>query len=207
MASWAELLTVTEPGEHVVQLYGEDDQLLTRNVSRYLAEGLRRGDGLVVVATPEHTSALVRHLGEEEPRLAREAAGAGRLVYLDALETLARLLDGGRPEEQRFRTVIGTVLQSVRARSTTGSSRAFGEMVSLLWDDGRRKDAARLEALWNTILLDHECSLFCAYRIDLFAPAEAGELHPIVCSHDHVLAGAGTLLSGGRPRLTHSSYS
>ena len=42
MASWVELLSGAEPGEHVVQLYGNDDQLLIRNVSRYLAEGLRR---------------------------------------------------------------------------------------------------------------------------------------------------------------------
>ena len=65
MASWAELLTLAGPGEHVVQLYGEDDQLLARNVSRYLAEGLRRGDGLVVIGTPEHTEAVARHLVEE----------------------------------------------------------------------------------------------------------------------------------------------
>jgi hypothetical protein len=201
MASWAELLTGTGPGEHVVQLYGEDDRLLTRNVSRYLAEGLRRGDGLVTIATPEHTSALARHLGDDEPRLAQEAACAGRLVCLDARQTLALMLEDGHPDERRFRSVIGPVLRAVRTSSTSGSSRAFGEMVSLLWEDGRREDAARLEKLWNTILAEHACSLYCAYRIDLFAhPAQAADLHPIVCTHDHVLAGAGTLLSGGRPR-------
>jgi hypothetical protein len=201
MTSWAELLTGTGPGEHVVQLYGEDDQLLTRNVSRYLAEGLRRGDGLVVIATPEHTSALARHLGDEEPRLAREATSPGRVVYLDARETLARLLEAGRLDERRFRAMIGEVLRTVRAGSASGSVRAFGEMVSLLWDDGREEDAARLEAMWNTILSEHECSLFCAYRIDLFGqPDDAASLHPIVCSHDYLLAGSGTLLSSGRAR-------
>jgi hypothetical protein len=201
MTSWAQLLTGTEPGEHVVQLYGEDDRLLTRNVSRYLAEGLRRGDGLVIIATPEHTSAIARHLGDEEPRLAREAGGAGRLVYLDARQTLDRLLEDEHPDERRFRSVIGATLAAVRGSSTSGAARGFGEMVSLLWQDGRQDDAARLEALWNTVLAEHECSLYCAYRIDLFAqPPQAADLHSIVCTHDHVLAGAGTLLSGGRPR-------
>jgi hypothetical protein len=59
VTSWVELLTAAEPGEHVVQLYGGDDQRLTRNVSRYLAEGLRRGDGLVVIATPNIPAPLV----------------------------------------------------------------------------------------------------------------------------------------------------
>jgi hypothetical protein len=201
MASWAQLLTRAEPGEHVVQLYGEDDQLLTRNASRYLAEGLRRGDGLVAIATPEHTNAIARHLAEEKPRAAHDSVSAGRLVYLDARQTLADLLVSGRPDESRFRSVIGEAIAGVRERSRTGSVRAFGEMVSLLWEEGRPDDAARLEELWNTVLAECECSLFCAYRIDLFNhDGDAAALHPIVCSHDHVLAGSGTLLSSGRPR-------
>ena len=200
MASWAELLSGAEPGEHVVQLYGDDDRLLSRNVGRYLAEGLRRGDGLVVIATPEHTSAIGRHLVEECPGSTFDAArAAGRLVMLDAEQTLARLLLDGRPDATRFRSVVGEVIASVRGRAATGSVRAFGEMVSLLWDAGGHDDATRLEALWNGILADSCCSLFCAYRIDLFHHAgHAASLHPIVASHDHVFAGSSTLLSGGR---------
>ncbi|MEA2724113.1 MAG: hypothetical protein QOH59_1884, partial [Gemmatimonadales bacterium] len=47
MTSCAELLDQVDPEEHLVQLYGKDDRLLTRNISRFLAEGLRRGDGLL----------------------------------------------------------------------------------------------------------------------------------------------------------------
>ena len=65
MSTWTDLLTRSDSGDHIVQLYGEDDQLLTRNVSRYLAEGMRRSDGLIVIATPAHTQAIARHLAEE----------------------------------------------------------------------------------------------------------------------------------------------
>jgi MEDS: MEthanogen/methylotroph, DcmR Sensory domain len=200
MASWAELLTRAAPGEHVVQLYGEDDPLLARNASRYLAEGLRRGDGLVVIATPEHTSAIARHLVEEEPGT-EEAVRSGRLVYRDAGETLAALLGDDGPDPAKFRAVVGRALGDVRARSTTGQVRAFGEMVSLLWGQGRRADAERLEDLWNGLLAEAACSLYCAYGIDLFHRRdEPAGLHPIVRTHDHVLAGSGTLLSSGRAR-------
>ncbi len=201
MASWAELLIRAEPGKHVVQLYGEDDGLLARNVSRYLAEGLRRGDGLVVIATPEHTSAIARHLVEDEPRALGEAERTGRVRWLDARETLERLLTNGNPEEATFRSLLGATLTSVRGSSATGQVRAFGEMVSLLWEAGKRAEADRLEALWNDNLAKHDCSLYCAYRIDLFSRGElALDISPIVCSHDHLLAGAGTLLSSGRSR-------
>lgn len=201
MASWAELLTVTEPGQHVVQLYGEDDQLLTRNVSRYLLEGLRRGDGLVVIATPEHTRDIARHL-VEEPQLAHLAEASGRLRYLDAAATLAALLAAGLEDLERCRSLLGKIVAEARDRSATGSVRGFGEMVSLLWEETRHAEAARLEEIWNTVLREHSCSLFCAYRIDLFdRQRDAATLHPIVATHHHVLAGAGTLLSSGLPRV------
>lgn len=197
MASWVELLSGAEPGEHVVQLYGNDDQLLIRNVSRYLAEGLRRGDGLVVIATPEHTRGIVRHLVEGSSGAALDAIDHGRLVLLDAAETLEWMLI----DEAPFRSVVGEVIAAVRARAATGRVRAFGEMVSLLWEAGRQHDATRLEQLWNCLLQDSGCSLYCAYRIDLFdLPGGAAALQPIVASHDHVFAGAGTLLSSGRTR-------
>ena len=82
------------------------------------------------------------------------------------------LLDG-RPDETPFRPVIGDVLATVRARAATGRVRVFGEMVSLLWEAGRQHDAARLEQLWNSLLHDSGCSLYCAYRIDLFDLPEA----------------------------------
>lgn len=117
------------------------------------------------------------------------------------METLARFLVDGRPDQALFRSVVGEAIPAVRAQAATGSVRAFGEMVSLLWDEGRHQAAARLEELWNDTLAESCCSLFCAYRIDLFdRTGDAAELRPIVLSHDHVLAGSGTLLSGGRPR-------
>lgn len=199
MASWAELLTEAEPGGHLVHLYGVDDRLLSRNASRYLAEGLRRGDGLVVIADPEHTGAIARHLVEEEPGHAREATRAGRLVYLDAGATLARLLVAGRPDEHRFRSVIGSAIEAASARSTTGAVRAFGEMVGLLWAERKYENAERLEALWDALLTQYHCSLLCAYPIDLLDfDGDPAMLYRIVSSHDHIFAGSGTLLSSGR---------
>ena len=109
MSSWSELLDRAAPEEHVVQLYGRNDQLLTRNVSRYLAEGLRRGDALVVIATREHADAITRELtlgGADAGSASRD----DRLMMLDARETLDRFLVDGQPDEHLFRDVVGGVL-------------------------------------------------------------------------------------------------
>jgi len=198
MASWSQLLEEARGGEHLVQLYGEDDQLLARNVSRYLAEGLKRGDGLVVIATFEHAAAIRRHLGEECPEVPA-ALQVGRLQFLDARDTLERFTVEGEPDGPSFQRVIGGVLREVRARSATGRIRAFGEMVALLWADGRPDAAAQLEEYWNGLLRDRSFSLFCAYPIDVFSPdRELEGLNAVLSAHTHLCAGPGTTLSSPR---------
>ena len=99
MSSWSELLDHAESEEHLVQLYGEDDQLLTRNVSRYLAEGLKGGDGLVVISTKAHAESFNRQLNEE-CAAASEALRDGRLVFFDAQTTLDRFMVDGQPNHK-----------------------------------------------------------------------------------------------------------
>jgi KaiC/GvpD/RAD55 family RecA-like ATPase len=195
MASWSELLDRPGIGEHFVQLYGEDDQLLARNVSRYLAAGLKRGDGLVVIASSEHATAIRRHLSEECPDIPA-AVRTGRLLFLDARATLDRFTVDGEPDRERSEEVIGRVLRDLRTRSTTGQVRAFGEMVALLWAAGRAEAAIRLEEYWNHLLRDGEFSLFCAYPLDILSEdAELDELKGVLHTHTHVCAGPGTTLS------------
>jgi len=199
MSSWTELLTHADAGDHVVQLYGEDDQLLAKNVSRYLAEGMRRLDGLLVIATPEHSQATARYLAQDNASATLEAERAGRLVFLDARTTLDRILVDGRPDESLFDSVVGEAIREVRARSGSGKVRAFGEMVGLLWSAARRAEAELLEALWNALLAGSDYSLYCAYRIDLFGKnVDKAALSSIVAAHTHLFAGPRTVLSSGR---------
>ena len=196
MSSWSQLLTEASSGGHVVQLYGRDDPFLARNVSRFLAEGMRQLDGLVVIATLAHRQAISRHLAEEGAGAALAAERHGRLVFLDARETLDRLLVEGRPDKSLFESVIGGVLSDVLAGSGSGKVRAFGEMVSLLWADGHQEQAMTLEDLWNELLGRSRCSLYCAYAIDLFGDGvDTAGLSAIVRAHSHLLAGHSTLLS------------
>jgi hypothetical protein len=198
MSYWNELLDRAKPEEHLVQLYGRDDQLLTRNVARFLGEGLRRGDGLVVIATPEHADAVLRHL-QAESAGAAVAQQDGRLVVLDARKTLDRFMVDGVPDEERFRQVIGGVLADVRGRAASGKIRAFGEMVGLLWVDGQESAAIRLEQCWNDILVGSSASLFCGYPIDFFNTAGAmPALDAVLRAHTHMYAGPQTILSSSR---------
>jgi MEDS: MEthanogen/methylotroph, DcmR Sensory domain len=186
MTRHAEFLDQPKPEEHFVQLYGKDDRLLTRNVSRYLAEGLRRGDGLLVIATAEHRGSLVRRLTQE--RTYTRAVLEGRLVFLDAETTLNRFMVDGEPDQARFERIIGEALAGVRTRAVQNGIRAYGEMVGVLWKAGQFSAAVRLEGLWNELLYSSDVSLFCAYPIDVFSPEfQAASVDALLCAHTHVV--------------------
>jgi hypothetical protein len=182
----AEILDQPQPEEHFVQLYGTDDRLLIRNVTRYLSEGLRRGDGLLVIATAEHRGTLVRQLTEE--RAYSRAVLEGRLVFLDAETTLNRFLVGGEPDQSRFESIIGEAVRGVRASAGHNGVRAYGEMVALLWKAGHLAAAMQLEEFWNRLLHASDVSLFCSYPIDVFGPEfKASAVDALLCCHTHVV--------------------
>jgi hypothetical protein len=187
-----ELLDRPQPEEHFVQLYGKDDRLLTRNVSRYLSEGLRRGDGLLVVATAEHRGSLVRLLNEE-PAYSR-AVLEGRLVFLDAEVTLGRFMVDGQPDQSRFEAVIGEAVAGVRSRAVHTGVRAYGEMVGVLWQAGQFAAAIRLEELWNQLLIRSDVTLYCAYPIDVLSPEfHHKSVDALLCAHTHLVCSDSTL--------------
>jgi hypothetical protein len=186
MSSCAALLDQLEPEEHVVQLYGEDDRLLTQNVGRFLEEGLKRSDGLLVIANAGHRGTLARHLKQE--RGYSRAVLEGRLVYLDAETTLARFMLDGSPDPDLFEEVVGDALRGVQKRGVHPGVRAYGEMVGVLWQAGKHAAAIRLEGLWNELLESNQVSLFCAYPIDVFSPEfRIGNLDALLCAHTHLL--------------------
>jgi KaiC/GvpD/RAD55 family RecA-like ATPase len=199
MSSWRQLIERAEPAEHVVQLYGRDDQLLADHVTRYLLEGLRRGDGLLMIATPVHREAIVRRLCEEEAG-ARAAIESGRLMLLDARETLDRFMVEEQPDWAIFEGIVNGLCQELRSRIGGRGIRAFGEMVGVLWEEGAYSAAIRLEEYWNRLLKANAICLFCAYPIDLFGPDfELPRLQALLGSHSHLLAGPATMLSSVGP--------
>ena len=152
---------------HVVQLYTEDGFLIDV-LSRFIGHALAVGDAGLVVATAAHRRELERRLSARG--LDTTKAGLqGRYVTLDAGETLAKCMVNGAIDESRFNDIIGGAL--ARARSAVDGSAhiaAFGELVALLWADGKPLEAIRLEQLWNDLAKSHSFSLLCAYPITGF---------------------------------------
>jgi len=175
----------TSDPTHLVQLYNDESQLI-RNVGTFLREGLRADGGLLVVAEPHHVDAFMRQLKitGADPE---ELKASGRLVTLDAAQTLAQICTGRHPDAHLFQDVVGSLVHTLSERHQR-SLRIYGEMVALLWEQSRYAAAIRLEHFWNSLLRSVPAKLFCAYKIDVLAD-EFGSVgaHAALCAHDRVL--------------------
>ncbi|HVT89669.1 MAG TPA: ATP-binding protein [Tepidisphaeraceae bacterium] len=179
-ADWS----ITGESEHFVQFY-ESDSFLTDSVSGFIGSALVLGHGALVIATESHRQAIEAKLVARGMNVSA-AAGRGKYVALDASETLAKLMADGTVDATRFNHVVGQIVRLISEKGV--HLRAFGEMVALLWNDGNREAAVRLEELWNGLATRFPFSLFCAYPMQKVAGNENAEAFAKVCScHSRVL--------------------
>jgi hypothetical protein len=172
----------------MVEFYGADEPSHNRQVAGFLWEGFLRGDGLLVIATPRRRESIAGNLTKlgADVALARRQ---GQLSMLDARETLEKILAGEEPDAFRFESVIGEALGAVRSRTPEAGICAYGEMVGVLWEEGRTVAALRLEECWNNLLARGGVELFCGYPVDIFAPEFANpEVRQVVHAHSRTVA-------------------
>ncbi len=193
---------------HVAQFYA-DDRFLVESLSRFIGTALGAGDSAIVIATPAHRDALARIL-KSRVLDTSGAFNAGRYFSLDAAATLDQLLVDGWPDATRFTSVVGELLSVARSRNGGAEQRiaAFGEMVSLLWSQGKFDAALHLEQLWNDLGRTHSFSLRCGYPIQGFDRHEHSELfHKICAEHTAVIPNENyTELANEEHRLRHITH-
>jgi PAS domain S-box-containing protein len=167
---------------HVVQFYSEDGPLLDA-LGRFVGSALWAGDAAIVIATKTHRDGLLQRLRARELDV-ESAVEEGRFVALDASKTLSKILVDGWPDSARFSDIVGGFVREARASVGSDHLRvvAFGEMVALLWAEGKAEAAIELERLWNELAKKHSFSLRCAYPMKHFGQGEHRDLFLKVCS-------------------------
>ncbi len=195
--AWAKLADQEKTHEHAVQFYKADEPVLAKNVSRYLREGLEQGEGLLVIATPEHIEMFARELSLLGVHT-NAAIGERRLVFHDAETMLAQFMLGGQPDWGRFNRVLTSATQDVVRYRENGALRAYGEMVGILWKARQFSAAIRVEEFWNRMLRSVSIKLFCAYPIDIFSgDLQTAGVEELLRAHTHMVpAGANGDLEG-----------
>ncbi len=168
--------------EHAVHYYEDDDEFVAF-VSAHLAAGVEAGEHVVAIASAAHLTLLERLLSAYLDD--SSARSPGRLVLLDARETMALFMVDGSPDPFRFRSHVGRLI----AEAVKGGTpvRAFGEMVALLWDDGNVAGAIELEGLWNDLLEHERFTLLCGYPTTTLTGVSLRDVQAVCDLHSAVL--------------------
>lgn len=174
----------TSNRHHAVQFYGTDKSLFV-TVAGFLSEGIVNAQPAIVIATPEHRIAIEEHLCD---RLidCEKARREGELLFLDAEETLGLFMVGDEPNADLFETSVGGVIDRTIAGRPRTTMRAYGEMVDVLWKQGRSESAIKLEILWNKLAVKHNFALLCGYAMGSFYK-QTKHLEDVAALHSHVV--------------------
>jgi signal transduction histidine kinase len=172
--------------DHTVQFY-EDDHSVSVAAADFLSRGLTSGQRAIVIATPEHAKTITSQLATCGVDI-DVARSDGRLTVLDARATLDSFMRASMPDPELFFSTVATVLGRRVGRAHSTSTRAYGEMVDLLWREGNTPAALRLEDLWNDLLPRHDVSLFCAYSMaSFYRESDAERIRDICDRHTRII--------------------
>ena len=173
---------------HAVQFY-ENDSSLFATVAGFLSQGLVEGHPAILIATAEHTAAILEHLNGRMIDV-EKARALGELSVLDAHRTLAMFMVDGKPDHALFEGSIGRIIGDLlEGRSARTLVRAYGEMVDVLWKDGREDAAIQLELLWNGLAGRYGFALLCGYAMGNFFK-QTDRYEEVCRQHTHVSPGA-----------------
>jgi DNA-binding NarL/FixJ family response regulator len=148
---------------HEVLFYSDDVSFL-ESITHFIGTALRFGNAAVVLATKPHRDMLLEELkaqGVDADVLLQQ----GSYVSLDAADTLSKFMISGLPDPDRFFETFKTLIESASKAAKAKHPRVaiFGEGVALLWAEGKRDAAIRLEQLGNDLAGTRKVDILCAY--------------------------------------------
>jgi len=162
---------------HSVHIYRTDDEIVA-SVAGALEAAIGAGDAILLVAGRDHRDAI-----EAALRAAGVSADPSAYLALDADATLDSLLVEGEPDIERFRSVVGSVVERLAASHPDVT--VYGEMVGVLWSRGQVTSAMRLEGFWNELGAEVDFSLLCGYRAD--ESMDHWDVEDVEGCHSHVV--------------------
>jgi DNA-binding NarL/FixJ family response regulator len=167
---------------HIVQFY-RDENFWRDNVGEFLCATVSEGKSVIVCATPPHVAAVHQSMHAHDinvPQLEK----VGRLITLDAADTLLKFTNSDLPDQRKFESLLGPVIRHADAAALAKNSRVtiIGEMVALLWAAERVDATIMLEQLWNGLARTHSFHLRCAYPASGFQGELMHQPYTSICA-------------------------
>jgi hypothetical protein len=140
-----------------------------------------------VLATKSHRDTLLEELktqGSDVDVFIQQ----GAYIPLDASDTLSTFMINDWPDAGRFFESFKNLIESGTKAAKAKHPRVaiFGEGVALLWAEGKKKAAIRLEQLGNDLAKSRKVDILCAYPLNLHIKEEKHSFEAICAEHSAV---------------------
>ena len=178
---------VAAPHDHAVIFHDHDSEIVSA-VAAYAHEGLQDGDAVLLLMTAAHREAVTASLLDHGV-VVEALTASGVLDLRDAAGTLDHFRTGGTVDFAAFEVEMTAVIDAATAGDRR--LRVFGEMVTLLWEEGDVGSAVHLESVWNDVIDSRRMELLCSYPTALLASAALSEVHETCALHSEVTAPTG----------------
>jgi hypothetical protein len=182
---------------HAVKFY-ESPEPLCEIVAEFLGEGLVEHHPALVIATPGRRAGILAALRARRLDVDRLRSD-GELALLDDSDVLASFMVDGMPDATPFTTATACAIEVCRGRHDR-TTRAYGEMVDVLWKAGHDAAAIHVELLWNRLAATRDFSVLCGYAMGNFHKDTGhAKIHD---QHSHVVSPYGSLMPAARATLS-----
>jgi hypothetical protein len=168
---------------HVLQVY-ENDKTLINSLSKFVTGGIKAGDCSIIIATESHHHDLRNSIKDQGINI-EMLQEQNLFIPLNASAVLSTFMINNWPDDGLFEKTLSAIIDKVPRNGH--KIRAFGEMVSILWDEELHAATIYLEHLWNTFCLQHPMCLLCAYPQKAFRGNYASSLQHICRSHSKTI--------------------
>jgi DNA-binding NarL/FixJ family response regulator len=171
---------------HEAQFYSHDSVFL-ESATHFLGAALKAGNAAIVIATKPHRDSLLHSLKVQGMDV-DSAIQRGSFVSLDAAETLSTFMMNGWPDADRFLESFRNLIQSALNGAKAEHPRVAicGEGAALLWAEGKREAAIRLEQLGNILAEAYRVDILCAYPFSLLIQEDEHAFRTICAEHSAV---------------------
>jgi DNA-binding NarL/FixJ family response regulator len=171
---------------HEAQFYSHDAVYL-ESVTHFIGAALNSGNAAIVIATKPHRDHLLQSLKAQGVDV-DAAIQEGAYVSFDAAEALCTFTVNGWPDADRFFDAFRNLIYSVSNAAKAEHPRVAicGEAVALLWAEGKREAAIRLEQLGNILAETRTVDILCAFPFGLLIQEEEDAFRTICAEHSAV---------------------
>lgn len=171
---------------HEAQFYS-DDVIYRETVTHFIGTALRAGNAAILLATKPHRDSVFQSLKAQGVDV-DAAIQQGAYFSLDAADTLSGFMVNGSPDADRFLESFRNLIQSASNGAKAKHPRVAicGEGVALLWAEGKREAAIRLEQLGNILAGTDRVDILCAYPFSLLIQEDEHAFKSICAEHSAV---------------------